>query len=197
VLEEVGGWREGALTEDTELTVRIYRYGYRIAWNPHAATWEQEPEKLKVWLRQRVRWCRGNLWVIFHYIFRLWEVRNPRMFVDLIYFLITYVFFFFFIMMSDVFFILGLFNLVSLNLEGPFTIIWLLAYTLFVVETFLTLSMERGESRFLNFLITALMYFTYCQLWLVVMWLTLFRVIADKITKKEVKWDKTVRSMEG
>ncbi len=60
VLETLGGWDERALTEDTELTLRIYEQGWQVKFLPAAISWEQEPEKLKTWFRQRTRWARGN-----------------------------------------------------------------------------------------------------------------------------------------
>jgi len=60
ILETLQGWDEKALTEDTELTLRIYELGLRVKFLPSAVTWEQEPEKLVTWIRQRTRWARGN-----------------------------------------------------------------------------------------------------------------------------------------
>lgn len=68
LLEKIGGWNIHSLTEDTELTIRIYSEGYRIMWIPTAVTWEQEPEKIKIWIKQRTRWARGNISVIASYL---------------------------------------------------------------------------------------------------------------------------------
>ncbi|UUZ90642.1 glycosyltransferase family 2 protein [Paenibacillus sp. P25] len=59
VLDQVGGWDEKALAEDTELSIRVYEEGYEIRFLPLAITWEQEPETWKVWFKQRTRWARG------------------------------------------------------------------------------------------------------------------------------------------
>ncbi len=60
VLEKIGGWDENALAEDSELTFRIYDAGYLVDFIPTAVSWEQEPETLKVWVRQRTRWGPGQ-----------------------------------------------------------------------------------------------------------------------------------------
>jgi len=60
VLEAVGGWEESSLVEDAELTFRIYAAGWTVRLMPSSVTWEQEPEKLATWVRQRTRWARGN-----------------------------------------------------------------------------------------------------------------------------------------
>ena len=52
-----------ALAEDTEISFRLYRMGYYIKFIPQAVTWEQEPQKLNQWFKQRTRWVKGNLYV--------------------------------------------------------------------------------------------------------------------------------------
>lgn len=69
ILKELGGWDEKALSEDTELSFRVYNLGYHIRFFPEAVTWEQEPESLKVWWKQRTRWARGNEYVISKFLF--------------------------------------------------------------------------------------------------------------------------------
>ena len=64
IIDEMGGWDTKALSEDTEISFRIYRMGYYIKMMPLAVTWEQEPHLLGVWFRQRTRWAKGNLYVL-------------------------------------------------------------------------------------------------------------------------------------
>ena len=71
VLESLGGWDENALTEDADPSIRIYQAGYRIKYIPYAITWEQEPERLPTWFRQRVLWVRGNNYVAVKHARRL------------------------------------------------------------------------------------------------------------------------------
>lgn len=194
LLEQLGGWNTQALTEDTELTIRIYEKGYHISWVPEAVTWEQEPERLNVWLKQRTRWARGNIWVINHYITALFKMKNNRITADIIYFFFTYLIFFVSVVVSDVIFILGLTGIVHLTLNGPFIIIWIMAYALFILETFISLSLERGEGSFGNLALTILMYFTYCQLWLYLVFRATKETIKDRIQGRTFYWYKTERS---
>ena len=60
----MGGWDTKAVTEDTEISFRLYRMGYKIKFMPLAVTWEQEPQTLKVWFKQRTRWAKGNIYVV-------------------------------------------------------------------------------------------------------------------------------------
>lgn len=194
IMDQIGGWASEALTEDTEMTVRIYEQGYLIRWVPYSVTWEQEPETLRVWIKQRTRWSRGNLWVVFHYLQRPWRIKNRRILVDLIYFFFTYVFFFTFVIISDIIFVLGLLGQVSLTLQGPYQILWLLAYSLFVVETYIALNMERSEGTAQNLFLIMLMYFTYCQLWLLVVLRAMLLAGREKIAGQKTTWYKTERT---
>ncbi|MDR7588143.1 MAG: glycosyltransferase family 2 protein, partial [Armatimonadota bacterium] len=61
VLDEVGGWREEALTEDIDLTIRLHLAGWEIRYCEEAVVWEEAPPHLRDLLRQRVRWFEGAL----------------------------------------------------------------------------------------------------------------------------------------
>jgi cellulose synthase/poly-beta-1,6-N-acetylglucosamine synthase-like glycosyltransferase len=90
LLKEVGGWDEKALTEDAELTIRLYETGRRIRFVPSAVTWEQEPEQLRVWLRQRLRWARGHNYVLAKHAKRLLTLRPRVIALELLYTLLLY-----------------------------------------------------------------------------------------------------------
>lgn len=195
LLEKIGGWEINSLTEDTELTIRIYQSGYRILWIPHAVTWEQEPEKLGIWFKQRTRWARGNLAVIFTYLKNFFSLRDKKIMFDILYFAYIYLLAFSGIVISDVIFVLGLLGIVRLNIGGPLILIWFLAYALYITETYISLSFERGEGSLENLLLICLMYFTYCQLWLIVVIRAIYFSIREKITGKTLRWYKTERSV--
>src|SRR6266850_233530 len=63
ILETLKGWDEDAITEDSELSIRIYMEGFRIKFIPYSVTYEQEPESWSAWIKQRTRWVRGNNYV--------------------------------------------------------------------------------------------------------------------------------------
>lgn len=195
LLEQMGGWNINALTEDTELTIRIYDAGYQIYWLPQAVTWEQEPETLHVWLKQRTRWAQGNMWIIGHYLLKLFTLKDLRISADIIYFTFTYFVFFLAVIISDIIFLLGMFDVVHLTVEGPFGVIWVLAYVLFLAETYISLSLERGEGNWSNLAITALMYFTYSQLWIVLVFRATHLLLKRMFSKNTAfQWYKTERS---
>ncbi|MHB9155686.1 MAG: glycosyltransferase family 2 protein, partial [Endomicrobiales bacterium] len=70
---------------------------------------------------------------------------------------------------------------------------WVAVYMLFVSEIVLMLSREAGEDSPGNIFNVILMYFTYCQLWLVVV---LSAFIKDFVKKEKFAWYKTERTAE-
>lgn len=189
VLEELGGWDEQALTEDCELTFRVYRLGRLIGFLPDAVTWEQEPETLAVWVRQRTRWARGNNYLIGARGLRLMRGLPNAATFELFNLFFLYYFFVFAILFSDLIFILSLAGLVRVHLYGPYFELWLLAFLLYILEVLIALSYEREDS-LLNFLATVLAYFTYTKLWVFVVLKSLYH---DLVQKKSRSWDKTER----
>ncbi|MDD4568995.1 MAG: glycosyltransferase [Tepidanaerobacteraceae bacterium] len=192
LLEEIGGWDPRAIAEDTELSIRIYLKGYRIAFIPKAVSWEQEPETLRVWLRQRNRWVKGNIYVLNKYLFSSLKGFSPII-IDLFYRFLESFLFLSAVIASDIIFLLGISNIRKISLPGNFIIIWFLAYILFVLEISINLTMEKGEYNLNNFLIVLLMYFTYCQCWIVVCITGICSYIKDTVLKREHAWYKTER----
>lgn len=190
LLESLGGWDPSALTEDAELSIQIYKAGYKIKLVPYAVTWEQEPEKLSTWFRQRTRWARGNNYLVAKHVPRLFSIRPRRLGIELLYALGMYYVCFAAIVLSDLLFVLCGLQLVGVTMPGPFWEIWMLALALFVAEVTLALSHAKGEDSLANILLTVLAYFTYCQLWIPVVLNALFD---DYILRKARVWAKTER----
>ena len=190
ILEKAGYFDEEAIAEDAELSIRLYEMGYRIKFIPYATTWEQEPQQLKVFIRQRTRWAQGMFYIIQKFMRVAFQMKNRRIMVDLAYMFSLYYIFFLALIVSDVIAILSLMGVVQLGLVGPFTFIWFLAAMLFFMELLIAISLEEEES-FTNILLSGLMYITYCQVWIVIIiraaWLDIFS------RRKKGVWDKTVR----
>lgn len=192
-IEKLGGWDTKAIAEDTEISFRIYKMGQRITYVPQSVTWEQEPETIKVWIKQRTRWVKGNIYVLIKYIKNLFKGKQNRVLFDILYFFSVYFLFLTSVVISDFIFILSLSNLAEINIPFNFMIIWILSYILFILQVSITLSMEKGEGSLNNILLVALMYFTYSQLWLIVALKGMFGYFSDAIHKREAKWYKTER----
>jgi 1,2-diacylglycerol 3-beta-glucosyltransferase len=60
-LERAGGWSEGALTEDLDLSTRLTATGERVTLAPEVEVQEQAVERVADLWRQRMRWAEGSL----------------------------------------------------------------------------------------------------------------------------------------
>lgn len=190
VLEAVGGWDEKALTEDAELTLRVYHAGHRIKFVPYAVTWEQEPETLRAWFRQRHRWVVGHNYILRRYAASVQRFRPRVLALELVYSIGLYYIFLLAILVSDLLFLLCISNLVFIPVPGPYAQVWVLAIVLFVFEVLLAVSREPEENPLSNFPLVVLMYFTYCQLWIPVVLKSFYD---DFILRREIGWVKTER----
>jgi cellulose synthase/poly-beta-1,6-N-acetylglucosamine synthase-like glycosyltransferase len=70
---EVGGYRRSHLGEDMELTMRLHRHfrkkrvPYRIVYAPDAVAWTEVPTTSDILRKQRIRWHRGLMQVMWQY----------------------------------------------------------------------------------------------------------------------------------
>lgn len=196
LIEEIGGWDTKALSEDTEISFRLYRMGYYIKQMPLAVTWEQEPHLLSVWFRQRTRWAKGNIYVLVKNMRYIFDPTAGPMRLDVIYYLIVYVLMMSSLVISDYIFFSGILGLVHVTLGGFSTLLWGMAILVFVFNMMLTLSTEKNEFTLNSALLVLLMLFTYAKLWVFVVLKALWLSFEDQVFHKEVKWDKTVRYEE-
>ena len=182
-LTKIGGWDEAALTEDTELSIRLYEQGHEIKFLPYAVTWEEEPERWGTWLRQRTRWVRGNFYVLRKYLLPSFHFRKRSLTMELIYLFLLYYLFLFSILLSHLFFIASGLGWIAVLSPGPYFAVWMCAFALFVVELSLTAAYD-------DELTLLLMYFTYCQVWIILV----FRAIYQEFRQKgKAEWEKTRR----
>ncbi|MFA9378050.1 MAG: glycosyltransferase family 2 protein [Lachnotalea sp.] len=196
IINQMGGWDTKALSEDTEISFRIYRMGYYIKFMPLAVTWEQEPQKLQQWFKQRTRWAKGNLYVLvknFKYVF---DKSAGPMRLDVFYYAMIYVLMLTSLISSDGIFLLGILGFCHVTLGGFSSLLWGMAILLFLLNVLLTLSVEKNEFSFESVLLILLMLFTYSKMWVAVVLNALLLSIQDKVYHKEVVWDKTERFEE-
>ena len=197
IIEKIGGWDDKALSEDTEISFRIYRMGYYIKLLPQAVTWEQEPHLLKIWFKQRVRWARGNLYVLIKNFKYTFDKKAGPMRLDTLYYALTYGIMLSSLVISDVIFLGGMLGFVHVKLAGFSSLLWGMAIMVFIANTMLTLSLEKNEFTLESLGLVTLMMFTYAKLWVVVVLKAFADSIIDAMFNREVKWDKTIRYIEG
>ncbi len=193
ILEAIGGWDTKAIAEDTEISFRIYMMGYRIKFQPGAVTWEQEPQTLKVWFRQRTRWVKGNIYVILKNLPLLVKPEAKKIRFDLLYFLSIYFLLLTSLIISDSVLLLYAVGWAHTTLAGFSNLLWFLAILLFILGTYVTISTEKGELNLSNLNVIVLMYFTYAKLWMAVAAYGLYKYFTDRLLHRETKWYKTER----
>ena len=66
LLVKVGGFSEGILGEDSDITVRIGRLGYRIVSDPAIKVYSEQPQNFRDLREQRMRWSTGLFHMIGH-----------------------------------------------------------------------------------------------------------------------------------
>ena len=59
-LQAVGGWREDALAEDTDMTYRLILAGWLVVYQNRSECYEEVPENWPTRIRQIKRWARGH-----------------------------------------------------------------------------------------------------------------------------------------
>ena len=61
VLRRINGWDAWNVTEDVDLGIRLARFGFRVG-SLDSTTYEEAPNTLAAWLKQRTRWMKG--WMV-------------------------------------------------------------------------------------------------------------------------------------
>lgn len=59
-LEDVGGWRDDTLAEDTDITFRLVLGGWNVVYQNRSECYEEVPETWPVRIAQIKRWARGH-----------------------------------------------------------------------------------------------------------------------------------------
>jgi cellulose synthase/poly-beta-1,6-N-acetylglucosamine synthase-like glycosyltransferase/exo-beta-1,3-glucanase (GH17 family) len=63
-LEEVDGWSEWCITEDTELGLKLFEAGYEAAYVPQSMGTGLMPDTLEAFMSQRYRWVYGAMQIM-------------------------------------------------------------------------------------------------------------------------------------
>lgn len=207
LMREIGGWDTEAITEDTAISFEIMTRGQLIALAPQAEAYQQEPEQLSVYLKQRERWAKGNFSVVVENIHHLFNRSSWRIKLQVLYYAASYFWFLLSIIVSDIiilvnlaYWIVALFNP---EVVSPFQfaddiyvylmVAWGLMYYLFVLQINLALATDVGQSTIQNFILSCISYFTYAQLFLLISLRALYSFVVDKVTGRKAKWYKTQR----
>lgn len=78
-VEAVGGWRDDALAEDTDITFRLLVGGWKTVYNNRAECYEEVPEEWSVRIRQVRRWAKGHNQVLWRCFRQLWTSPDVKL----------------------------------------------------------------------------------------------------------------------
>lgn len=191
VIENIGGYDPYALAEDAELTMRITALGYTLPVVYEAETWEQEPETMKVYMKQRTRWMLGNIYLLEKSI-RTWEFWKGRTLVHSLQHIMTYLLFIFLLLISDIVLVLGLFGCAFDQATTPLILFWFMTYLVYTIQILAAQELEKTATPS-NVFVGLIMYFTYAQLFVILLFRGIFAYIKSKMRKEVIVWDKTKR----
>ena len=195
VLEELGGYDPYALAEDGELTIRITVAGYKLPVVPTSVTWEQEPEHLKIFIRQRIRWLIGNLYML-EKSFRDISQWKGRTFLLTLQHVLTYFVFLILLLVSDIFFIASLAGADVPHVQSPLLLLWFMSYVVYTAQLLSAIVIDKNVTP-INVLFIIIMYFTYAQLFVILLTKSAFQYIGSRIRGETIAWDKTKRFKKG
>ncbi|MEC0282085.1 glycosyltransferase family 2 protein [Terribacillus saccharophilus] len=191
VLQEAGGYDLYALAEDAELTVRLTALGWKLPVVHHSKTWEQEPEKISIFVRQRTRWLTGNIYLL-EKSFHEWSYWKGKTFVHSFQHVLTYLLFVLMLLFSNTWFILSLLGVNLPDFDSPLLLFWFMSYVVYTAQVVSAMVLEKTITPF-NVLIGLIMYFTYAQIFLLLLLRSGLSYIWSRLTKQTIKWDKTER----
>lgn len=208
VLDKFGGFNTNALTEDTDLSFKMHINNMKIAYEPRSEAYQQEPEELKVFIKQRTRWAQGNLNITNTYFRSMFKKSSKQFKIAYLLQISIHYWFIMAILFSNIFFVvqlsIAILNLVAgQNIDNIFIIhnytintlifSWAILYLYFILNINYALSTEKGQYNSDNFILSIVYYFTYAQLFLIISVKAIFKVVYNKIKKRENEWYKTQR----
>ncbi len=191
VLEELGGYDVLALAEDAELTVRLTAAGYLLPVVPDSRTWEQEPEKMKIFIKQRTRWLTGNIYLLEKSFHELSHWRG-KTFVLSLQHVLTYLLFVLLLLFSDIFFVMSLTGYELPAMGAPLLILWFMSYIVYTAQLLSALVVEKNVT-LKNVFFVLIMYFTYAQIFIILLIRSFSIYLWSRIRGKTIGWDKTQR----
>ena len=210
-VKSIGGWKNGALTEDTDISFKIMQSGKLIALAYSSEAFQQEPETLKSYYIQRKRWAKGNYEVVLSNFKHLFGRANWRVKLEVFNYSCVFFWFNFAIVLSDLIFLANVLaiclNLFFPDVRIPFAFDadniyiaqlmlfnWILMIGLYLMQIMTALASQFGQATTKQIWLALVAYFSYAQMFIVVSIDSISSIVLDKVLRrKETKWVKTKR----
>lgn len=195
-LEAVGGWRDDALAEDTDLTYRLLLGGWKTVYQNRSECYEESPEAWPVRVRQIMRWSKGHNQAAVRYTFGLLKSKAASWREKLDGVLLLGVFAMSPILMLGWFAAIFLYYFSSNDwLVGALALFALMAYSalgnfaaFFEIGAAVYLDGSRQRLRLMP-----LNFFGFLISMMSITRATFNQIVFDTILKRKLVWDKTVR----
>ncbi|PAF39936.1 N-acetylglucosaminyltransferase, partial [Terribacillus saccharophilus] len=139
----------------------------------------------------RTRWLTGNIYLL-EKSFHEWSYWKGKTFVHSFQHVLTYLLFVLMLLFSNTWFILSLFGVNLPDFDSPLLLFWFMSYVVYTAQVVSAMVLERTITPF-NVLIGLIMYFTYAQIFLLLLLRSGLSYIWSRLTKQTIKWDKTER----
>lgn len=210
-VQSIGGWENGALTEDTDISFKIMQSGKLIALAYNSEAFQQEPEQIRDYYFQRLRWAKGNYQVVLKNFKHLFDHSNWRVKLETFYYSCTFFWFNAAIILSDIIFLVNIVSLIMRMFDPavaiPFTFgesnilitqlllfNWLLMIILYVLQITTAAATQFGQAINSQIWLAFASYFTYSQLFIIVSLNAVLSVGMDKLMHRDGnRWVKTKR----
>lgn len=190
-IKDVGGYDPYALAEDADLTLALTARGGLLPVVPDSVTWEQEPETLGVWLKQRTRWSQGNFYLLVKTLREPCWLRGRAMF-HIIQQFAVYIGFAILLIASDAWLVMGVLGKVSGKYDAPLLLLWFQSYIVYLMQLVSAQVVDKRISS-TGLLIATIMYITYAQFFLLLLVRGAYFLIKQLIRPSSPTWDKTER----
>ncbi|MED3737127.1 glycosyltransferase family 2 protein [Virgibacillus pantothenticus] len=192
IIEQIGGYDMYALAEDAELTIRLTAAGYLLPVEAESKTWEQEPETLKTFIKQRTRWMIGNIYLL-EKVFTSLKFWRKKAFHQSMQHITVYLFFALLLLFSHICFIGGLLGWFEPKYTTPILMLWFMSYIVYTSQLIGVMVVDQDVSP-IKVIVAIIMYFTYAQLFVLLLGRSAVIYLWKRFIKKEtIQWDKTNR----
>nr|WP_306584264.1 hypothetical protein [Exiguobacterium sp. SL14] len=148
-------------------------------------------ETMKVYMKQRTRWMLGNIYLLEKSL-RTRDFWKGSTLVHSLRDIMTYLLFIFLLLISDIVLILGLFGYAFDEATTPLILFWFMTYLVYTIQILAAQELE-GTATPKNVLVGLIMYFTYAQLFVILLFRGMYAYLKSKVRKEVIVWDKTKR----
>jgi cellulose synthase/poly-beta-1,6-N-acetylglucosamine synthase-like glycosyltransferase len=195
-LDAVGGWRDEALAEDTDLTYRLLLAGWKTVYQNRSECYEEVPEAWGVRVRQIMRWSKGHNQAAMQYSLKLLRSKKVSWGEKIDGFVLLGVYAMSPILLLGWFLAIALFYFNPNNwLNGILALFALMSYSalgnfaaFFEIGAAVYLDGSRGRIKLMP-----LNYFGFLISLLAISRATFNQIFFDTLLKRTLVWDKTVR----